>query len=112
MPIPPHPPTPKNGAPLTDKLLAAIANHLNQEHREDLLACARAANLDWAEQARVLSLDAAGVNLEVVGKEELQPLRIDFPETANGVLALKRTLGALITESYIQLGWKMPAENH
>jgi hypothetical protein len=95
----------KDGAPLTDKLLAAISNHLNQDHLDDLLACAKAAHLDWAEQARVLSLDAAGVNLQVVGKGDVQQLRINFPAPAKGVLAFKRMLGALITESRAQLGW-------
>lgn len=94
-----------DGAPLTDKLLAAIANHLNQDHREDLLACAWAANLDWAEQARVLSLDGAGITLEVSGEGNMQPLRLDFPAPAYGVLAFKRTLGALIAENRDRLGW-------
>ncbi|UJB72234.1 DUF2470 domain-containing protein (plasmid) [Acaryochloris sp. 'Moss Beach'] len=91
-----------DGAPLTDKLLAAIANHLNQDHCEDLLACAKA-QVDWAEQARVLSLDAAGIQLEVSGNGQTQPLRIDFPETANGVLTFKKILGTVIVKSRSQL---------
>ncbi|MGG6242498.1 DUF2470 domain-containing protein [Nodosilinea sp. AN01ver1] len=94
-----------DGAPLTDKLLTAIANHLNQDHREDLLACAKVANLDWANEVRVVSLDAAGITLEAIGGDTVQPLRVDFPAPANGVLALKRTLEAKITESRAQLGW-------
>ncbi|ERN43020.1 protein of unknown function (DUF2470) [Rubidibacter lacunae KORDI 51-2] len=101
-----------NGAPLTDKLLTAIANHLNQEHRDDLLAFAQAANLDWAEQAQVLTLDTAGVNLEVVGKGEVQHLRIDFPEPANGVLAFKRSFGVLIAKSRAQLGLPTLEDSH
>ena len=31
---------PRHGAPLTDKLLAGVTQHLNQDHHEDLLACA------------------------------------------------------------------------
>lgn len=94
-----------DGAPLTDKLLNAIANHLNQDHLEDLLACAKAANLDWVEQARIINLDAAGVDLEARGSGHVQSLRLDFPTPAKGVLAFKRTLGAMITESRAKLGW-------
>lgn len=91
-----------DGAPLTDKLLSAIARHLNQDHQEDLLACARAANLDWAEQAKIVALDDKGINLEASGNGNLQPLRLDFPVPAKGVLAFKRALGALIAESRSQ----------
>ncbi len=100
-----------DGAPLTDKLLAAIANHLNQDHCEDLLACAKAANADWAEQAKVLSLGASGINLEVSGDGQTQPLRIDFSEPANGVLDLKRILGGVIAESRAHLGWATVEES-
>lgn len=92
-----------DGAPLTDKLLGAIANHLNHDHCDDLLACARAAHLDWAEQARVTHLDAAGITLEVSGNGNTQSLRLDFSTPANGVLAFKRSLGALIAQNGAQL---------
>lgn len=91
-----------DGAPLTDKLLGAIANHLNHDHCNDLLSCARAAKLDWAEQARVTHLDAAGITLEVSGNGNTQPLRLDFSTPANGVLAFKRSLGALIAQNRAQ----------
>jgi len=95
----------RNGAPLTDKLLDAIATHLNQDHREDMLACAQAAGLHWADQARVIRLDAAGITLEVCNGDRVESLRLDFPAPAQGVLAFKRTLGALIIESRAKLGW-------
>lgn len=94
-----------DGALLTDRLLDAIARHLNNDHHEDLLACAIAANLDWAEQVRIVSLDAAGINLEVNGSGNMQTLRLDFPTPAKGVLAFKRTLGAMIAKNRAQLGW-------
>lgn len=100
-----------DGAPLTDKLLVAIATHLNQDHREDLLACAKATHLDWAAQAKVLRLDAAGIQLEVSGDGRTQPLRIDFSEPANGVLAFKRILGEVIATSRAQLGWATVEES-
>ncbi|MGR3279176.1 DUF2470 domain-containing protein [Acaryochloris marina NIES-2412] len=88
-----------NGAPLTDKLLTAITQHLNKDHSEDLLACAKA-SLDWAEHVRVLTLDASAIELEVSGDGQTQPLRIDFPEKADGVLNLKKILGEIITKSH------------
>ncbi len=100
----------RDGAPLTDKLLTAIARHLNQDHLEDLLACAKtSAPKEWAEdlieQASIAKLDPAGMELEITGSSQRQSLRIDFPEPAKGVLSLKRCLGTLITESRAQLGW-------
>ena len=37
------PSSPKNpdGAPLTEKRLIAIANHINQDHLDDMLACVK-----------------------------------------------------------------------
>lgn len=104
----------RDGAPLTDKLLAAIARHLNQDHLEDMLACAKAsASLDWAEQARVDALDAAGITLEVSdGGDTVQSLRLDFPTPAQGVLSLRRILGALISESRSELGWTATVDDH
>lgn len=101
----------RDGAPLTDKLLANIAKHLNQDHLDDLLACAQAADLNWVEQARVVKLDAAGIDLEISGGGKAQPLRLDFPMPAKGVLSLRRSLGAMITESRVQLGWAAAVEN-
>lgn len=95
-----------NGAPLTDKLLTAIAQHLNKDHSEDLLACAKAANLDWAEHVSVITLDASAIQLGVSGDGQTQPLRIDFPEKANGVLNLKKILGEVITKSRSQETFK------
>ncbi len=94
----------RDGAPLTDKLLASIARHLNQDHLEDLLACAKA-TADWAEQARITNLDAAGITLEVSNSSNAQCLRLNFPTTAKGVLSFKRLLGAMIASSRAQLGW-------
>ncbi len=94
----------RDGAPLSDKLLIAITRHLNQEHLEDILACARAtAAIDWAMQASLTHLDAAGMNIEVSGCDQAQSLRIDFPEPAKGVLSLRRLLSNIITESRAQL---------
>lgn len=94
----------RDGAPLSDKLLVAITRHLNQDHLEDILACARAtAAIDWAVQASLTHLDAAGMNIEVSGCNNVQSLRIDFPEPAKGVLSLQRRLSGLITESRAQL---------
>jgi hypothetical protein len=101
-----------NGAPLTDKLLVSIAKHLNKDHLEDMLACARGiAGLDWVEQARVVSLDVAGVDLEVIGADKVQPLRLDFPVPANGVLAFKRMMGEMITEGRAKLGWVVAVDD-
>lgn len=102
----------RDGAPLTDKLLEAIANHLNQDHSEDLLACAQASNLEWAMQARVIHLDAAGITLEASGDDKVQFVRIDFPQPAQGVLSFKRILGALIDKSRTQLGWAATNEEN
>jgi hypothetical protein len=107
-----QPSTQGDGAPLTDKLLTAIANHLNHDHGEDLLACARVTNLDWAEQARVINLDGAGITLEVSGNGNTQSLRLDFPTPANGVLAFKRTLGTIIAQNRAQLGWSDVVDDH
>jgi hypothetical protein len=87
-----------DGAPLTDKLLEAIANHLNQDHSNDLLACAKSSHLEWAEEARVAYLDAAGITLEVYGKGNRQSLRLDFSIPVKEVLAFKQSLGTLIAE--------------
>ncbi len=102
----------RDGAPLSDKLLAAIARHLNQDHLKDILACARAtAAIDWAEQASLIHLDAAGMNIEVRGYNNVQSLRIDFPEPAKGVLSLRRLLSDMITESRAQLGWPIARDD-
>jgi len=100
----------RDGAPLTKKLLTAIAQHLNSDHAEDLLAVARAANMHWAEQAKVTHLEASGIKLEVRGNGQVQPIRVDFPAPATGVLAFKRLLGDAIAASRTQLGWA-PAED-
>ncbi|MEM7061852.1 MAG: DUF2470 domain-containing protein [Cyanobacteria bacterium P01_B01_bin.77] len=103
------PSSPKNpdGAPLTEKRLIAIANHINQDHREDMLACVKVQEgTNWVQQVRVVSLDTAGINLEVSNTDQVQPLRLDFSVPVTGVLALKRTLGSMITESRAQLGWE------
>jgi hypothetical protein len=95
-----------DGAPLTEKLFSAITNHLNQDHQEDLLACAQAgAAIEWAEHARAIGLDATGIDLEVSNNQQVQPLRLDFPAPAKGVLSLRRTLGTMIRESRAKLGW-------
>ena len=101
----------RNGAPLTDKLLLAITRHLNQDHLEDILACAKVApskdrGIEWAEQASIAQLDATGMTLEVTGLGQRQSLRIDFSEPAQGVLSLRRLLAKMITESRAQLGWR------
>ncbi|MEM9809339.1 MAG: DUF2470 domain-containing protein [Cyanobacteria bacterium P01_D01_bin.56] len=102
-------PNNSDGVPLTEKRRIAIANHLNQDHLEDMLACVKAQEgADWVEQVRIISLDTAGINLEVSGSERVHPLRLDFPVPVMGVLAFKRTLGTMITESRAQLGWDAP----
>ena len=102
-----------DGAPLNDKLLLSITNHLNKDHLEDMLACAKGVGgLDWVEQAKVTSLDAAGINLEVSGANKIQPLRLDFPQPAGGVLASKRMLGAMIAQGRSKLGWEKAVDEH
>ena len=108
---PAKPPPEGEGAPLTDKLLTAITQHLNQDHLEDMLACAQAAaGLDWAEQAKVMSLDAAGINLSVRGECKEQSIRIEFPVAAKGVLGVRRILGSMIAESRTKLDWPVADE--
>ncbi|NEO25691.1 MAG: DUF2470 domain-containing protein [Kamptonema sp. SIO4C4] len=98
--------SPGEGAPLNEKLLAKIVAHLNQDHREDMLACARVmGNLDWAERVTVMSLDASGIHLDVSGYGKQQSLPLAFPSPVGGVLSLRRTLERMITESRTQLGW-------
>ncbi|EDX84614.1 hypothetical protein S7335_2311 [Synechococcus sp. PCC 7335] len=74
------------------------------------MACAKAVPpkdraMDWAEQASIAQLDAAGMTLEVTGPNQSQSLRIDFLEPAQGVLSLRCLLAEMITESRAQLGW-------
>lgn len=103
----------RDGAPLTDKLRVAIAQHLNQDHREDLLACVKAnTDLDWAAQVRVINIDTTGIVLEVSGSGNVEIRRFDFPVPAAGVLALRRMLGAMIAESRAQLGWPVASDHH
>jgi len=103
----------RDGAPLTDKLASSIARHLNQDHVEDLLACAKAtASLDWADRARITKLDAAGITLEVSNSSNAQSLRLDFPTTARGVLSFKRLLGETIASSRAKLGWAAAVDDH
>lgn len=95
------------GALLNEKLLAKIVAHLNEDHLEDMLACAKVkGGLDWAAQATVVSLDATGINLDVCGFEKRQSLRLEFPNHVEGVLSLRRTLENMITESRAQLAWQ------
>jgi putative heme iron utilization protein len=102
----------KEGAPLNDKLLAKIAAHLNEDHLDDMLACAKAmGNLDWAEQATVVGLDGAGINLEVSSSDKKQSLRLEFSTHARGVLTLSQRLKEMIAESRAQLGWDAKKES-
>jgi putative heme iron utilization protein len=101
-----------DGAPLTDKLRVSMTQHLNKDHLEDMLACAKGmAGLDWAEKVRVISLDADGINLEVSGAGKIEPLRLDFPNPVNGVLAFRHTVGEMIAESRAKLGWATSTDN-
>ena len=96
----------RDGAPLTDKLLAGITQHLNQDHPEDLLACAKAtAGFDWVEQVKITQLEATGITLEVSNSSKVQPLRLDFPTPAKGMLSLKRVVDVMVMESRTKLGW-------
>ncbi|NJN61047.1 MAG: DUF2470 domain-containing protein [Coleofasciculaceae cyanobacterium RL_1_1] len=101
----------RDGAPLNDKLLSALAAHLNDDHRDDLLACAKALKgCHWADCAEIKRLEATGVDLEVSNESRVEFIRLDFPETAQGVLALKSILGGLIRDSRAQLGWSPASE--
>ncbi|MEM9805964.1 MAG: DUF2470 domain-containing protein [Cyanobacteria bacterium P01_D01_bin.56] len=102
----PSSPNNPDGAPLTEKRLIAIANHINQDHLDDMLACVKVqAGTEWVEQVRVISLDTAGINLEVSSVDRVQPFRLDFPAPAQGVLVFKQTVGTMIAESRTKLGW-------
>jgi hypothetical protein len=88
------------GAPLREKLLANIAAHLNDDHRDDLLACAKVkGKLDWAEEVTVTSLDGTGIHLDVRGGGKRQSLRLEFPSEVHGVLGLRSALETMINES-------------
>ncbi|MGD1896678.1 MAG: DUF2470 domain-containing protein [Phormidesmis sp.] len=101
-----HEPSKREGAPLTDKLLTAISRHLNQDHQEDLLACAKtAADVNWAKQASLTQLKSTGMTINVRGANQVQSVQIDFIESPKGVLALRRLLAKMIHESRAQLGW-------
>ena len=101
-----------DGALLNDKLLASIIQHLNQDHFEDLLACAKASEpLEWAEQAKVTHLDTSGITIEVSNNLNAQSVRLEFPTTARGVLSLRRLLGAMIAESRAKLGWPVAIDS-
>ncbi|NEQ98511.1 MAG: DUF2470 domain-containing protein [Cyanothece sp. SIO2G6] len=103
----------RDGAPLKEKLLASITRHLNQDHMEDLLACAQAnASVDWAEQAKVIHLDAAGITIEVSNHQNIQSVHLEFPAPAKGVLSLKRLTTTMVTESRAKLGWPKAANEH
>ncbi|NEQ81644.1 MAG: DUF2470 domain-containing protein [Moorea sp. SIO2I5] len=95
----------QDGAPLKEKLLASITQHLNQDHVEDLLACAKAnTSVDWADRAKVTHLDASGITIEASNNSDAQSVHLEFPTTARGVLSLKRLLGAIFAESRTKLG--------
>lgn len=101
----------RDGAPLNEKLLASLAIHLNDDHRNDLLACAKAStDCHWANNAEIKHLDATGVDLEVSNESRVESVRVNFPETAGGVLAFKSILGGLIRDSRAQLGWEPAIE--
>lgn len=94
------------GAPLNNKLLAKITDHLNDDHRADLLACAKVkGELNWAEQVTAISLDETGIHLEVSGDGKQQSLHLKFPSKVSGVLGLRKMLETIITESRTELGW-------
>ena len=78
-----------------------------------MLACAKGvAGLKWAEQAKVISLDANGIDLEVSGSGHLQTVRIDFPASAKGVPAFQRIVGTLIAEGRNTFGWAIATNEH
>ena len=96
-----------DGVPLTEKRRIAIANHINKDHLEDMLACVKVqAGTDWIKKVRVISIDAAGITLEVSGIDQVQPFRLDFPAPVQGALAFKQTVSIMISESRTKLGWE------
>lgn len=102
----------QKGAPLNDKLLASITQHLNQDHLEDLLACAKATEgFNWVEQVKVTQLEATGVTLDVNDSTQEQSLQLDFPTTAEGVMSLQRIMVAMFMESRAKLGWDAAVDN-
>ena len=85
--------------------------HLNDDHRNGLVVCAKALNdCHWANYAKIKRLDATGVDLEVSNESRVEAVRVNFPETACGVLAFKSILGGLIRDSRAQIGWETAIE--
>ncbi|MGD1904980.1 MAG: class I SAM-dependent methyltransferase [Leptolyngbyaceae cyanobacterium] len=77
-----------------------------QDFSAPLSACAKATpGFDWVEQVKITQLEPTGLTLEVSNSTTVQPLRLDFPAPAEGMLSLKQIVGAIIMESRAKLGW-------
>lgn len=96
----------RDGALLSDKLLVSVSRHITQEHSEDILACAKAnSTTAWAEQANITDLSATGMTIEASDRSRVESFRVDFPELAKGLFALRRMYIDIVNESRVQLGW-------
>jgi len=75
--------TPKvdlNSPTLPPDLVAGAIEHMNADHADAVLAYARGlAGLEWATTARLLAIDAEGIDLEATDGARSAQARVAFP---------------------------------
>lgn len=85
--------------PLAPIAAGAIA-HMNSDHADAVLAYARSlAGLEWAQSAVVERIDAAGIDLHVVGHGRTESARIRFDPPLTDPAQLRPTLVALAQQA-------------
>lgn len=76
---------------LSEEIVAGAIEHMNRDHQNSLLACARRlVGLPWARTATLMALDARGFDLLVGdGNGRQETHRIQFPQLVADAAALR-----------------------
>jgi heme iron utilization protein len=91
------PATPDAPADLPTELVASAIEHMNTDHGDAVLACARGlAGLDWATAAELVAIDGAGIDLAATDGQRRAAARVDFPAPLEAPGELHLALVALV----------------
>lgn len=91
-------------AALDDAFVSAAVSHMNQDHRDAVLAYARAfGGAAWATDARLLRLDSTGMDIVATDGQQEHACRIPFPSAPIGASELRRVLVELARDARSRL---------
>lgn len=93
----------------SDKFIAGIVGHLNEDHRRELLDLAHGlAGQTWVTEAEAATLDTMGLGLLLRDGERSEQLRISFEPPLERPNQVRPTLISLIWRARAQLGLPNP----